>query len=1076
MIETVESKYRVRTVIANQQGEAVLIHALAETEANNCWVEIEENINSKLVIEKRIPLSHMQVRYLEVKCKRELESMKKNSLEMLVPHNSKEENSFIRVKGTVNQVNVVEETLRELFESYSETEFDVESGKSLLQMWKKRWQQIKAQQEQLLDILIEFVSKQSKPDQSCETVTFMVCGRDKESIEQIKTMICTKECKDCVKKKTVQLPSNGAATLSKELKDLEIGHLNVVVSINKSLNNVTIVTPDQTSDDLTSAEEIIRKYLGDVTLKTEHMTFSEPVLGLVFASESGKRNLAEKFDHTGVSVRFLKPPQIGVSLTGVQSAIDAAKPKVQQIITDVLQDINEISFYVPGQYSVLLGSGELSQLLTKLKADKAVLCTLPAASLHVNKTIHSILIKPTVTAHCVKFEIVQGNLVNESVSAIINAANEKLEHIGGLAKAISDAGGPSIQAASDEYVKTKGKLKPGDVACLDGGDLPCRKVIHAVGPRWMGGGQNEETILYFTIHKVLTLADKESLESIALPAISCGVFGVPEDICARSTLKSIRDFCQANANSNIHTIRCVLYDQTALHAFCEALKSYFPTSDLEAGQKVFASGTASNVQPIDAGSFSTYTSDICARLSDQYARNPTATITETIGKHTYYIDFPSMLQTNIKTNTQRRIQRITPSSSSPSAKVMPSSQAQWCYLGDAGLFVPYQPHDSSAIQSMYLNKVPGVLTMNNTTYTFDFNTMHQINVATNYKRPIRFHVSQSEPVIETDLDALGNSSTPSKDVIITLRGPKDNLEGAKSTLLSKLKNSFSSKTIPLPPGECSALKKKLVEIAQRHQVTYSFEECQPRTGGKKELKVEGLTSAVQKTVTALQEEIIHYQSSAANGETPPEWQPQTKTTELFPLSSESQEWNHVVQKFQLTLPQARIASVQRIQNTWLWDRYVKHRERLKLKNSGVVNEMELFHGTRDNDPKLIYEGEDGFDMRYGAQGMWGVANYFAVNASYSNSYAHHNISRQMEMFLVKVLTGDSYDCAPNRSLRMPPPKPSAGTSSQLQFSQMKYDTVKGTTGGSQVFMAYDNEKAYPAYLITYTQSQPLGMY
>ena len=170
--------------------------------------------------------------------------------------------------------------------------------------------------------------------------------------------------------------------------------------------------------------------------------------------------------------------------------------------------------------------------------------------------------------------------------------------------------------------------------------------------------------------------------------------------------------------------------------------------------------------------------------------------------------------------------------------------------------------------------------------------------------------------------------------------------------------------------------------------------------------------------------------------------------------------------FQKTMPRARITAIKRIQNTWLWDRYVKHRERLKLKNSGRVNEMELFHGTRTNDPKLIYEGEDGFDMRYSDQGMWGMANYFAVNASYSHQYAHVK-GWMKEMFLVKVLTGDSCSCASNKTLRVPPPKPSGMAGGGLKLEQLKYDSVTGTTNGSQVFMTYDNEKAYPAYLITY---------
>ena len=83
-----------------------------------------------------------------------------------------------------------------------------------------------------------------------------------------------------------------------------------------------------------------------------------------------------------------------------------------------------------------------------------------------------------------------------------------------------------------------------------------------------------------------------------------------------------------------------------------------------------------------------------------------------------------------------------------------------------------------------------------------------------------------------------------------------------------------------------------------------------------------------------------------------------------------------------------------------------------------------------------------------------MANYFAVNASYSENYTHQSLMGRREMFFVKVLTGDSYNCPPDGSLRMPPIKPTTGgpQGGDVQFSQMKYDTVTGHTHGSQVFM------------------------
>ena len=97
---------------------------------------------------------------------------------------------------------------------------------------------------------------------------------------------------------------------------------------------------------------------------------------------------------------------------------------------------------------------------------------------------------------------------------------------------------------------------------------------------------------------------------------------------------------------------------------------------------------------------------------------------------------------------------------------------------------------------------------------------------------------------------------------------------------------------------------------------------------------------------------------------PPEWQPQSETIELFPLVQGSPECSQIEQRLKETIPSAVLIQVSRIQNTWLWERYSTHMKRLHPKNNGNVGELVLFHGTSGNDPKLIYEGEVGFDFRF----------------------------------------------------------------------------------------------------------------
>ena len=102
-------------------------------------------------------------------------------------------------------------------------------------------------------------------------------------------------------------------------------------------------------------------------------------------------------------------------------------------------------------------------------------------------------------------------------------------------------------------------------------------------------------------------------------------------------------------------------------------------------------------------------------------------------------------------------------------------------------------------------------------------------------------------------------------------------------------------------------------------------------------------------------------------------------------------------------------------------------------------------------------------MRFSAQGMWGRGNYFAVNASYSASYAHTLSNGSKQFFFSQVIVGDAHDCPSDPSLTKPPEK----GSSNSNFQRERYDSVSGTTGGSKVFILYTNGRAFPSYLVTF---------
>ncbi|MFN3651790.1 MAG: macro domain-containing protein [Armatimonadota bacterium] len=158
-------------------------------------------------------------------------------------------------------------------------------------------------------------------------------------------------------------------------------------------------------------------------------------------------------------------------------------------------------------------------------------------------------------------ELRHGDLTAEEVDAIVNAANTHLQHGGGVAGAIVSRGGRVIQQESDRI----GRVPVGQVAVTSAGSLPAKHVIHAVGPR-MGEG-DEDRKLASAVSHALAAAEERGLRSIALPAISSGIFGFPKDRCAAILVAEAERFCAERPDSVLREIRFTLIDQPTVEVF-----------------------------------------------------------------------------------------------------------------------------------------------------------------------------------------------------------------------------------------------------------------------------------------------------------------------------------------------------------------------------------------------------------------------------------------------------------------------------------------------------------------------------
>lgn len=165
--------------------------------------------------------------------------------------------------------------------------------------------------------------------------------------------------------------------------------------------------------------------------------------------------------------------------------------------------------------------------------------------------------------------VIQGDITQLRVDAIVNAANEHLRHGGGVAAAIVAAGGPVIQEESIAWIAEHGPLDPGVAAVTSAGSLPADYVIHVAGPRFREG-QDNASLLAAAVRAALDGAAEVGARTVALPAISAGIFGFPLAAATGIIAHTSRDWIGANPGT-LDRILLVGFDQETVNAFEDAL-------------------------------------------------------------------------------------------------------------------------------------------------------------------------------------------------------------------------------------------------------------------------------------------------------------------------------------------------------------------------------------------------------------------------------------------------------------------------------------------------------------------------
>lgn len=397
----------------------------------------------------------------------------------------------------------------------------------------------------------------------------------------------------------------------------------------------------------------------------------------------------------------------------------------------------------------------------------------------------------------------------------------------------------------------------------------------------------------------------------------------------------------------------------------------------------------------------------------------------------------------------------------------------YCMGGEIGFF-DFPPQDSETLDNLLCYGGSSVKVLHSHKTTVDFENMALVNLGSLVPTDL-INVRRNPPI----------SAMPVYGIRLAIKGLTDDISFAKLDLKAKIEEiSLVEEKVPVPivPLEQQhMIRTQVVNNARQYFINLSTEESTDSghvviviKGEKRH--VQSVHLQIQKDAVELQQHLLcqdrqrlqshQYFASAMPNKLsyPEEWNPQTKPCELLDVAMNSMEWDGVLAEMRKTMPHITLLKLERIQNKPLWDKYALEMVHMTERNGDKgISEKLLFHGTRKTDPKVIVKSVKGIDFRYSSEDrslLWGKGAYFAVNASYSDNYSHRS-SCGKQMLLVRVLTGQSYSYGhcKDSSLTKPPPLSDG--------NHMLYDTVNGHTNGSYVYIVYDHDRAYPAYLITY---------
>ncbi len=839
--------------------------------------------------------------------------------------------------------------------------------------------------------------------------------------------------------------------------------VDIVIQFNQKLKKIFLTGTD--NDELEQIKTNLQDKLSGSKKYMTCLRYPNLVFKCLIRKKAIIDNIRAKYADTNV---FINYNQNYVRLNG-------AKEQVDMITRDLADVCNSISSRI-GVSSIAIRRSEYaflqdhSQELVKLEAETNSLVQVSPVFMRYASASN--------VPNGFDLELIHGDMSGLNVDVYVNAANGRLQHAGGLARSLVSRAGKAVFADCARYIAEHGEMAEGDAWASDAGNLGCKTsslIVHAVGPVCRNGGDsNEQARLKSAIFNALRLTDEkfkksQSAVSIAIPPISAGIFGYPVRCATKLITDTVIEYLTlTNPKSNVKHIKFISNEIPTVVVWENVLRGVCINRGLEmtSSTKLVATSTRWFWKD-DEGKWKPYLakySDFIRSQVDNNVDRFDLTMVET-GK-SYQIDLIAMTQTNKETNYAHDMTNVCPL----------EQTVQWCWEDDQMNRSPYALSVSEQIEETfaagkhwYHIELKRHDNDQNDRYTILFRERAQLNpkqllliqnrgddvVAvqhnprTGWDRVVFRDQTYKQIEMFSEDMGTGPSTVDQCSNLIFYAAERENLKNVETRLKRLIQSAYVTEKVPMFDLSDEYLKQLELDYEAVITRENDFMVIEAIRAKSIELKAKLLEIAVQ----------------GIRVKYPQEWNPMDANSnfKIFELDKQSVEYENIEKSIAKTLPTKGIARIERVQNKWLWKMYSRSTAMLKEKSDCGENEKWLFHGTRSTEPHKVFKGEFGFDMKFSNQGMWGLGLYFAESASYSYDYASANADGSRSFFYARVALGENIDMPSSTAYRMPPEKPNQN---QDRFAIERFDSIKGKTRGSDIYIIYENGRAYPQYLIT----------